>query len=580
MTQGHNNNQHGETQQRHGSRRSDMGETSSESERSGAPSRRRSEGTGPQAVLIGMPGAGKTRVGKEASSMLSISFRDSDVVLERREGRRISEIFEEDGEDEFRRLECELILDELENFTGVLALGGGAPMTPRTRQALERYVDEGGMVVYLDADPEEMMERAGRSGNRPLLAGDAHARWMSLYAERKPVFEALSTRVIRTHGAPPSVAAQKLVSALRERRVSVGGADPYTVFIGEGCMEGLREVLGNDTVRVALIHTSTVQRHSDHARALMRSAGYQVLDLVIPDAEAGKTIAVANGLWERLAKEGFTRSDAVVGLGGGAATDLAGFVAATWMRGIAYVNCPTSLLAMVDASTGGKTGINTPQGKNLVGSFHTPRGVLADLHTLSTLPNDIFVEGLGEVAKSGFIMDDGILDILDDHADELRHFSGDAIDVDLHEIIAELIERTVTVKARHVSVDLKESGMREFLNYGHTLGHAIEQLEHFTWRHGQAVAVGMVYAAELSHLLGYIDEDLVAYHRELLSALGLRTSWNGGSFEQVLALMHRDKKARGNTLRFIILDRIGHPIHLDNPPDDAVREAFNRIRRP
>ncbi|MDN6272290.1 MAG: 3-dehydroquinate synthase, partial [Bifidobacterium crudilactis] len=151
---------------------------------------------------------------------------------------------------------------------------------------------------------------------------------------------------------------------------------------------------------------------------------------------------------------------------------------------------------------------------------------------------------------------------------------------DLHEIIAELIERTVTVKARHVSVDLKESGMREFLNYGHTLGHAIEQLEHFTWRHGQAVAVGMVYAAELSHLLGYIDEDLVAYHRELLSALGLRTSWNGGSFEQVLALMHRDKKARGNTLRFIILDRIGRPIHLDNPPDDAVREAFNRIRRP
>lgn len=553
---------------------------SSSSQYNAAEGKRSPRYNGPRAVLIGMPGAGKTRVGKEASSLLSIPFRDSDVALERQQDRRIPEIFEQDGESEFRRLECELILDELENFTGVLALGGGAPMTLRTRQALEQYAAEGGMVVYLDADPEEMMERASRSGNRPLLAGDAHARWMRLYRERKPVFESLSTRVIRTHGAPPSVAAQKLVSALRERRVPVGGVNPYSVFIGEGCMEGLREVLGSDTVRVALIHTSTVQRHSDHARALMRSAGYQVLDLVIPDAEAGKTITVANGIWERLAHEGFTRSDAVVGLGGGAATDLAGFVAATWMRGISYVNCPTSLLAMVDASTGGKTGINTPQGKNLVGSFHTPRGVLADLRTLGTLPNDIFVEGLGEVAKSGFIMDEGILDLLEDHAEELRNFQGNDINDELREVIAELIERTVTVKARHVSVDLRESGMREFLNYGHTLGHAIEQLEHFTWRHGQAVAVGMVYAAELSHLLGYIDEDVVEYHRDLLHSLGLRTSWDGANFEDVLALMHRDKKARGNTLRFVVLDDIGHPIHLDNPDDDAVREAFNRIRKP
>jgi shikimate kinase/3-dehydroquinate synthase len=206
--------------------------------------------------------------------------------------------------------------------------------------------------------------------------------------------------------------------------------------------------------------------------------------------------------------------------------------------------------------------------------------VLADLRTLGTLPNDIFVEGLGEVAKSGFIMDEGILDLLEDHAAELRNFQGNDINDELREVIAELIERTVTVKARHVSVDLRESGMREFLNYGHTLGHAIEQLEHFTWRHGQAVAVGMVYAAELSHLLGYIDENVVEYHRDLLHSLGLRTSWDGANFEDVLALMHRDKKARGNTLRFVVLDDIGHPIHLDNPDDDAVREAFNRIRKP
>lgn len=331
---------------------------------------------------------------------------------------------------------------------------------------------------------------------------------------------------------------------------------------------------------MAVIHTQPVQRHSDRARTLLRQAGYDAYDIVIPDAEAGKTIEVANGIWQRLGDEGFTRSDAIVGLGGGAATDLAGFVAATWMRGIRYVNCPTSLLAMVDASTGGKTGINTPQGKNLVGSFYTPAGVLADLKSLASLPNDIFIEGLGEVAKSGFIMDPEILQILEDHAGELRAFDGSTfLDSGLKDVVAELIEHTVSVKAYHVSADLKEAGLREFLNYGHTLGHAIEKLEHFRWRHGNAVAVGCVYAAELSHLLGYIDQDLVDYHRSLLGSLGLPTSWNNGTWDDVLALMHRDKKARGNKLRFVVLEGVGHPIHLEDPPADAVEEAFRRIQQ-
>lgn len=345
-------------------------------------------------------------------------------------------------------------------------------------------------------------------------------------------------------------------------------------------MNHLPDVLGEGVARVALIHTQPVQRHSDHARTLLRQAGYTVSDIVVPDAEAGKTVDVANGVWRRLGDEGFTRSDAIVGLGGGAATDLAGFIAATWMRGIRYVNCPTSLLAMVDASTGGKTGINTEAGKNLVGSFYTPAGVLADMRTLATLPNDIFIEGLGEVAKSGFIMDPEILRILEDHASELRSFDGAMfLDSGLKDVVVELIEHTVGVKAYHVSADLKEAGLREFLNYGHTLGHAIEKLEHFRWRHGNAVAVGCVYAAELSHLLGYIDQDLVDYHRSLLGSLGLPTSWNNGSWSDVLALMHRDKKARGNKLRFVVLESVGHPIHLEDPPADAVEEAFRRIQQ-
>lgn len=533
----------------------------------------------PRAVIIGMMGAGKTRVGKEAASLLDLPFADSDVEIEHESGMRIAQYFDEYGEPAFRKLEHRVIADMLTSFTGVLSLGGGAPMNPATHKALERYIEQGGTVIYLEADPREAMERARKSGGRPMLAGDSDARWRELYELRHPVYSKLANERVQTHGFTPMGAARKLVDMMREHRVHVGGVDPYDVVIGEGSTNHVTEMLGDKPVRVALIHTASVQRHSDRARTLLRKAGYEVLDLRIPDAEHGKTIEVANGIWQRLGDEGFTRSDAVVGLGGGAATDLAGFVAATWMRGVRYVNCPTSLLAMVDASTGGKTGINTPQGKNLVGSFYTPAGVLADLTTLRTLPNDIFVEGLGEVAKSGFIRDQAILSILEAHAGELRSFDGNAFDGDLEDIVAQLIERTVSVKAYHVSSDLKESGLREFLNYGHTMGHAIEKLEHFRWRHGNAVAVGMVYAAELAHLVGLIDQNLVDYHRSLLTSLGLPTSWANGSFDDVLALMHRDKKARGNTLRFVVLDRIGHPVHLDNPPADAVREAFERIQK-
>ncbi|MEE8726780.1 MAG: bifunctional shikimate kinase/3-dehydroquinate synthase [Bifidobacterium thermacidophilum] len=535
----------------------------------------------PVAVLIGMPGAGKTRVGGEVAQMLGVQFTDSDEVIEQRTGMRITEYFSEYGEPKFRELESQVIADLLHTAGGIVSLGGGAPMTESVRRNLQTYISQGGKVVYLQADPQEAMERARRGGNRPMLAGDADARWRALYEERDPVFDAVANVHVHTRGSSPQHAARKVMDMVMEHDVHVTGASitPYDVRIGVGTSNHLAEVLGDRPVRIALIHTAPVQRHSDRARALLRQAGYEVSDVLIPDAEAGKTIEVANGIWQRLGNEGFTRSDAVVGLGGGAATDLAGFVAATWMRGIRYVNCPTSLLAMVDASTGGKTGMNTPQGKNLVGSFYTPAGVLADMRALETLPNDIFIEGLGEVAKSGFIRDPEILSILENHAQQLREFNGSTfLGSPLEDVVAELIERTVKVKAYHVSNDLREAGLREFLNYGHTLGHAIEQIEHFKWRHGNAVAVGCVFAAELSNILGYIDQDLVDYHRQLLGSLGLPISWSGGDWDSVLALMHRDKKARGNTLRFVVLEGVGHPIHLDDPPIEAVHEAFERIR--
>lgn len=535
----------------------------------------------PRAVIIGMMGAGKTRIGSLSARILDLDFVDADHEIERVVGMNIPQYFERYGEPAFRDVERDVIHRMLHDFDGLFALGGGAPMTPAVQDDLRDYMDHGGKVIYLMADPREAMMRAHRGGGRPMLQGNAQERWMNLYEQRDPVFRNLANVVVHTYGMTPRAAAQRMIEMANERIVHVTGEgiEPYNVQIGEGALNQLGQCLGEEPVRVALIHTQSVSRHSNRARTLLRRSGYEVTDIMIPDAEAGKTVTVANGVWERLGNEGFTRSDAIVGLGGGACTDVAGFIAATWMRGIRYVNCPTSLLAMVDASTGGKTGINTPQGKNLVGSFYTPAGVLADLKTLTTLPNDIFIEGLGEVAKCGFISDPEILRILHEHAAQLRAFDGATfLESPLKDVVAELIERSVRVKAYHVSNDLRERGLREFLNYGHTMGHAIEQLEHFRWRHGNAVAVGMVYAAELAALTGHIDESLVERHRELLTELGLPTSWNHASFDDVLTLMHRDKKARGNTLRFVVLDKEGLPTRLEDPPMDAVEEAFHRIQ--
>lgn len=538
------------------------------------------DSTAPCAVIIGMMGAGKTRVGREVAHMMDVPFVDADIAIEQDIEMSIPAYFEQFGEPAFREIEADVIERTLQSHHGVFSLGGGAPMTPRVQQLLDGYKAQGGKVIYLMAAPEEAMERARRGGGRPMLQGDADARWMMLYEQRDPVFRQVANVLVSTQGLTPTMAAKKVQHMIDQRIVHVSskGAQPYDVCIGDGVLSSLEHVLGSQPVRVALIHTHPVQRHSDRVRTLLRKAGYTVSDITIPDAEAGKTVQVADGVWRRLGEDGFTRSDAIVGVGGGAATDVAGFIAATWMRGIRYVNCPTSLLAMVDASTGGKTGINTEAGKNLVGSFYTPAGVLADTSTLVSLPNDIFVEGLGEVIKSGFIMDQEILRIVGQYASDLRDWQPETSLEQLQPVICELIERTVRVKVHHVDADFKEQGLREFLNYGHTLAHAIEALEHFSWRHGNAVSVGMVYAAELAHLLGMIDQDLVDMHRDILRAAGLPTSWHHDSFDDVLALMHKDKKARGNMLRFVLLDGIGSVQHVENPPADAVAEAFKRIQ--
>jgi 3-dehydroquinate synthase len=351
-------------------------------------------------------------------------------------------------------------------------------------------------------------------------------------------------------------------------RIPVGGEQPYEVVVGTGVLGELPSLIGGKARSVAVIRTESVAAIARPAINLLSESGYeQVLDLPVPDGEAAKTVEVAAGLWSSLAAAAFTRTYVVVGIGGGAATDLAGFVAATWLRGVRVVLVPTTLLAMVDAAVGGKTAIDIPEGKNLVGAFYPPAGVLADVATLQTLPREDYVSGLAEVIKAGFINDGEILRLVETDP-------GGAV-VPHGEHSRELIERAIRMKAAVVSADLRESGLRETLNYGHTLGHAIERVEKYRFRHGFAVSIGMVYAATLARLAGYPVD--VERHRDVLTSVGLPVSYRPGAWPQLRPSMSVDKKARGARLRFVVLDGIGNPVILDNPAEDMLEQAYREV---
>ena len=351
-------------------------------------------------------------------------------------------------------------------------------------------------------------------------------------------------------------------------RISVGG--DYDVVIGTGLLGELPGLL-DGVQRVLVVHPRALAATGEGVREELASAGFEAYAAEVPDAEEAKTAQVAAFLWGVLGQASFTRSDAVVSVGGGATTDLAGFVAATWLRGVRVVHLPTTLLGMVDAAVGGKTGINTTEGKNLVGAFHPPAGVLCDLRTLETLPEHDFVAGLAEVVKCGFIADPAILDLVEADPQGARRFDGPAV--------RELVERAVQVKADVVAQDLKESSLREILNYGHTFGHAVEQVERYQFRHGAAVSIGMVYVAELARLAGRLDDELVERHRSILGSLGLPVTYRGDRWPKLLDAMKRDKKTRGSLLRFVVLSGLAQPTRLEGPDPALLHAAYAEISR-
>jgi 3-dehydroquinate synthase len=357
----------------------------------------------------------------------------------------------------------------------------------------------------------------------------------------------------------------------------VGSAAPYDVVVGTGLLGELPRLLGEGVRRVAVIHPRALAATGEVVREDLAAQGYDAHVIEVPDGEEAKLAPVASFCWQVLGQAGYTRSDAVVTVGGGATTDLGGFVAATWLRGVKVVHVPTTLLAMVDAAVGGKTGINTAEGKNLVGAFHEPAGVLCDLATLETLPHHELVSGLAEVVKCGFVADPHILDVVE----------GDpkAATTPGSPQLRELIERAIRVKADVVAGDLKETGGsgghpgREVLNYGHTLGHAIEKAERYQFRHGAAVAIGMTYVAELARLAGRLDEATAERHRSVLEAVGLPTSYAGADWARLHEAMKVDKKSRGDTLRFVVLEGLAKPAVLAGPDPALLTAAYAEIAR-
>ncbi|MEU6436199.1 3-dehydroquinate synthase [Streptomyces albidoflavus] len=355
-------------------------------------------------------------------------------------------------------------------------------------------------------------------------------------------------------------------------RIPVGaaaGTDPYEVLIGRRLLGELPGLIGEQARRVAVIHPEALAETGEALRADLADQGYEAIAVQVPNAEEAKTAEVAAYCWKALGQSGFTRTDVIVGVGGGATTDLAGFVAASWLRGVRWVAVPTTVLAMVDAAVGGKTGINTAEGKNLVGAFHPPAGVLCDLAALESLPVHDYVSGLAEIIKAGFIADPVILDLIEADPAAARTPAGPHT--------AELIERSIRVKAEVVSEDLKESGRREILNYGHTLGHAIEKNERYEWRHGAAVAVGMLYAAELGRLAGRLDDATADRHRTVLEAVGLPLTYRYDQWPKLVENMKVDKKSRGDTLRFIVLDGLARPTVLEGPDPAVMLGAYGEV---
>ena len=522
-------------------------------------------------VLTGFMGTGKTAVGRQMAQQLGRPFVDMDALIEQRTGKPISAVFAEQGEPAFRLMEAELCR-ELAALRGlVIATGGGALVPAANRQALAGS----SLLICLTASPKLILDRLADAGDRPLLAvPDRLERIRDLLGQRAEAYGAIPHQIDTTRLTVEQVAKEVIrMAEMNPMRIPVRTPDgSYHILVGEGLLADagtlvLREALGGSQPGPCAVvtHPKIGEAHGHALLSSLRLAGFAAVLVEIPDGEANKTLDTVAGLYERLIEANLDRRSPVIALGGGVVGDVAGFAAATYLRGVPFVQIPTSLLAMVDASVGGKTGVDLPQGKNLVGAFKQPALVLIDPAVLSTLPPAEFRSGLAEVVKHGIIGAPELFEALEGK------------DEAIPPALSELIAHAVRVKVAVVEDDPFESGRRAVLNLGHTFGHALELLSHFQLRHGEAVAVGLVLAARLAVHLGVCAPTLADRIEKLLSRLELPTSYPGAQPEQILAAMATDKKREGARLRFVLPRDLGDVDVFDNVTTDVVLAVLRTL---
>lgn len=512
-------------------------------------------------VLIGFMGAGKSTVGRKLAVLLDERFVDADELVEETAGRTIPEIFEASGEGAFRAVESAVVTGLLRSEDdGVLALGGGAADDPEVAASLAEH-----QVVHLEVDLGTALKRIGGS-ERPMLTLTDPAE---LWERRAFVYRRVASVTVDATGTPAAVA-EEIHRRVSERiRVRLGPRS-YDVVVAPGA----RSRVAAETVRllspekVFVVVAPPVEAVARSLADDLEAEGIESHILPIPDGETDKSPATATRLLESLAERGAHRTDAVIGVGGGVITDLAGFVASTYGRGIAVAHVPTTLLGQVDAAIGGKTGVNLPQGKNLVGTFHQPLFVICDVEVLATLPQAELVAGMAEVIKCGLIAAPEILDIVLANAPAILARDPDVLDT--------LVRAAVTVKARVVASDERDGSLRAVLNYGHTFGHAIELATGFgAIRHGEAVALGMMAAAYTAREMDLLDDAAVDLHRRVLDAVGLPVAADL-DLDRLEDAWKLDKKHDGGT-RFVLLEAVGKPRVGLQPPRDALARALERM---
>ncbi len=556
-----------------------------------------------QIVLIGLSGVGKSTVGGVLAERLGWPLIDTDDVIAEREGATPAQLISDRGESAFRQIEEAVVSEIAKREPAVISTGGGAFLSARSRRAL----GERGYICYLDATPGEIARRIRQSpdeATRPLLGEDLETRLHELDQERRPYYnhadlwvpaqgrvapdeplrEATAARILRAWAtdAPAQLAQRHRLDRLGSDAPAKGpaavvdlGETRYPVWVGAGEIERLPDRMRQLELdgKVFLISDSEViEAQGERVAHTLDAAGIAGVSYVVPSGEASKALRVAEEIYRWLAEQRAERRDIVVALGGGVVGDLAGYVAATYLRGMPFVQVPTSVLAMNDAAIGGKVAVDLPAGKNLVGAFYHPRVVIADTETLATLPRRVLLEGFAEVVKHALILDPVLLAELERHAGAITAATPDV------ELLAAVTARSARLKALIVSTDPGERGLRRILNYGHTIGHAIETVTGYSdYLHGEAVSVGMMGAARIGERMGLSDGELVARQADVLRAFGLPLSAPGLSPRELMDAMRLDKKVEGGRLRFVLLESLGRAVVRDDVPEKLIEEVVRGL---